>query len=128
MGLTSLGREFMKLGAKSTVLTIWDVDDFYSSELLKKFYEYLDTGLPPSKSLRAAKLYMMLDSPHEAYAHPANWAGLVHYGEDNPLELSRRINYYWLLAVLLIPVIIILARNKFQARQMPNYSNAGLKE
>ena len=75
LGLTGVAVE---AGAKSTVATLWSVDDFASSEFMKQFYEQLALpGMTRSEALRNAQLALLEDPSHR---HPIYWAPYVMVG------------------------------------------------
>jgi CHAT domain-containing protein/tetratricopeptide (TPR) repeat protein len=78
-GLIGLTRGFMYAGAPRVVASLWNVDDFATSELMKLFYHrMLKDGLPAGAALRAAQVKL---SGQERWASPYYWAGFVLHGE-----------------------------------------------
>ncbi|MGB3767028.1 MAG: CHAT domain-containing protein [Phormidesmis sp.] len=65
-------------GARSTVATLWRVQDTSTSMLMGEFYRLLiDTQQPRAKTLRDAQL-MLMQNP--TYQHPYYWAPFVMIG------------------------------------------------
>lgn len=79
-GLVGLTRAFMYAGAARIVVSIWDVDDKPTSELMVRFYRHMlgSTKLPPAAALRAAQLEMSRDP---RWHSPYFWAAFVLQGE-----------------------------------------------
>jgi len=78
-GLVGLARAFMYAGAPRVVASLWQVSDFATAELMKKFYRgVLTEGLRPAAALRAAQLEMSRDPRWKA---PYYWAGFVLQGD-----------------------------------------------
>jgi CHAT domain-containing protein len=79
-GLLSVTRGFMFAGGQRIVASLWKVDDFFTSELMRLFYGNL-LGPPktsPARALRAAQNSMRhSDCCHDPYA----WAGFSLQGE-----------------------------------------------
>jgi CHAT domain-containing protein len=76
-GLVGLTRGFMHAGSPRIVSTFWRVDQFYTSELMKSFYNNMLTGKqPPAAALRATQRKMW-----EQDLLPYLWAGFVLYGD-----------------------------------------------
>lgn len=79
-GLVGLTRAFMYAGAARIVVSIWDVDDKPTSELMVRFYRHMfsSTKLRPAAALRAAQLEMSRDP---RWHSPYFWAAFVLQGE-----------------------------------------------
>jgi CHAT domain-containing protein/Tfp pilus assembly protein PilF len=78
-GLIGLVRGFMYSGAPRVVASLWTVDDYATSELMKLFYQrMLKDGLPAGVALRAAQLEFSGD---KRWVSPYFWAGFVLLGE-----------------------------------------------
>src|SRR6185369_8805691 len=59
-GLVGLTRGFMYAGAKSVVASLWNVQDFTTSELMTSFYQaMLKGGKKPAEALRLAQIEML---------------------------------------------------------------------
>jgi CHAT domain-containing protein len=74
-GTVGLQRAFLAKGARSTLVSLWTVDDSASSALLKEFYEqWLTSGVSKSEALRRAQ-----DSVRrrKRFEHPRFWAAFV---------------------------------------------------
>lgn len=84
-GVLGLPRLFFGAGAKSVLMTLWKVDDLFTSRLMPEFYNrLLNKNLSKSEALTGAKR-MMLQSNNEPagihYQHPLYWASFVLYGD-----------------------------------------------
>jgi CHAT domain-containing protein/tetratricopeptide (TPR) repeat protein len=78
-GLVSLTRGFMHAGAPRVVVSLWDVSDPGTTELMVRFYHgMLKEGLRPAAALRAAQLSLMND---KRWASPYYWAPFTIQGE-----------------------------------------------
>jgi CHAT domain-containing protein len=77
-GLIGLTRAFMYAGARSLVVSLWQVADPSTAELMVKFYERLDRAGDKADALRQAKLELIQSG---RYAHPFYWAPFVLVGE-----------------------------------------------
>lgn len=64
-------------GARSTVATLWRVDDKSTALLMKEFYKDLKDGKTKTEALRLAQL-SLLSNPK--YSHPYYWAGFLLIG------------------------------------------------
>jgi CHAT domain-containing protein/Tfp pilus assembly protein PilF len=79
-GLVGLTRGFMYAGAASMVVSLWNVNDAATAELMTRFYQKMlgAEHLRPAAALRAAQLSMINDTK---WKHPWYWAPFVVEGE-----------------------------------------------
>jgi CHAT domain-containing protein len=78
-GIVGLARGFMYAGAQRVAVSLWQVDDEATAELMSRFYAaMLRDGLRPTAALRAAQLDLRKTSRWRA---PFYWAGFVLQGE-----------------------------------------------
>jgi CHAT domain-containing protein len=78
-GLVSLTRGFMHAGALRVVVSLWDVSDRGTTELMVRFYQgLLKKGMRPAEALRAAQLSLISD---KRWASPYYWASFTLQGE-----------------------------------------------
>lgn len=104
-GILSLARGFLFSGSRSVVMSMWEVEDYSGSAVVKSFYHKIKRGLAKSAALRSARLDFLKDAD-QARSHPYYWATLVVYGDDSPLYFSR-IRLYSALIVLLFAATIL---------------------
>ncbi len=79
-GLVGLTRAFMYAGATSVVVSLWEVNDRATAELMRYFYQgMLAEGLSPAAALRRAQR-AMLHHPNRQWRRPYYWAGFVLQG------------------------------------------------
>ncbi|MBD2195158.1 MULTISPECIES: CHAT domain-containing protein [Calothrix] len=78
-GLIGLTRGFMYAGSSRVVVSLWNVDDEATAELMKKFYKFmLEDKLKPAAALRSAQIEMWRDPKYRA---PYFWAAFTLQGE-----------------------------------------------
>jgi CHAT domain-containing protein/tetratricopeptide (TPR) repeat protein len=66
-GLLGLAHGFLAAGAARALVSLWNVDDQATAELMERLYRgVLKQGLPPSTALRAAQLSLRRDPRWEA--------------------------------------------------------------
>jgi CHAT domain-containing protein len=78
-GMVGLTRAFFHAGAARVVVSLWDVNDVATVDLMRAFYVFMKEGKRPSEALRAAKLGM-IRSEVPAYRHPYYWAVFIANG------------------------------------------------
>ena len=114
-GLVSLTRALQKAGARSTLTTLWSIDDAKSSALMRSFYRYLRRGLPKDQALQRARLDY-LDENRGEFAHPFFWAAYIPQGDMRSLRLYPGW-YSWLIwggiaiAILLFVLLLLPLRS-----------------
>ncbi len=81
-GVVGLSRAFIYAGARSTVVSLWNVNDVATAELMKNFYQNLGRGMPKDDALRQAKLALTGRSM-AIWRHPYFWAPFVLIGDGN---------------------------------------------
>lgn len=88
-GIASLARSFMYAGASSMVVTLWQVNDYATAEIMKELYSNLSNGMTKSEALQQAKLNF-IENVAGVGQHPAFWSPFVLIGNDEPIEISRK--------------------------------------
>ncbi len=104
-GILSLARGFLFAGSRSVVMSMWAVEDFSASTVIKSFYKNMRSGQTKSSALRNARL-KFLRSADQARSHPYYWATLVIYGDDTSLWYNKLKLYTALLLFLLASAIL----------------------
>jgi CHAT domain-containing protein/tetratricopeptide (TPR) repeat protein len=79
-GMIGLTRALLYAGARSVVVSLWDVTDRSTADLMERFYRALRNGMPVSGALRQAKL-AELRSAVPSSRHPSRWAAFVLQGD-----------------------------------------------
>lgn len=114
-GIIGLTRACMYAGAKSTVTSLWQVDDSRTSILIQKFYNGLRDGLSKDAALRQAKLHYLNTEPS---AHPYYWAAFIPIGNMAPITLEADYQGVWTgLSILFILLILSLFWRKTKKRK-----------
>jgi CHAT domain-containing protein len=99
-GLLSLAQAFRTAGAESTLMSLWEVPDRETRDLMEGFYGYLQKGWAKDEALREAKLDYLENVKDPALLAPFFWAGFVVLGDIDPLFHQSPI-WIWLGLILL---------------------------
>jgi CHAT domain-containing protein len=82
-GVYGMRRALVLAGAESQVVSLWNVSDASTRELMRAFYGELARGTGRAEALRRAKL-QLLRQPN--FAHPYYWAAFIPAGDWTPLD------------------------------------------
>lgn len=105
-GIISLARGFFYAGIPSVVMTLWEIEDYSSAELMSFFYQNLKKGMPKDVALQQAKL-SFLEKSDKLHAHPYYWAGFVNFGTTDPIpESTSGIKWEWALFTIFLGLLI----------------------
>lgn len=103
-GIMSLSRSFTYAGAKSIVSSLWNIDDQFSTEIIKDFYLHISEGDKVDVALWKSKQAAI---DHDLYQHPYYWASLIPIGKMDSLSIDD--NAYSILWIgIIISVILAL--------------------
>ncbi len=106
-GIMSLGSAFQYAGAKSVVMSGWEVSDEGTPELMRLFYYNLKQGLNKAKALQQAKL-SYLEQANEQRTAPFYWGSFYLVGDTTSLQLENSSSNSWYWIVALIGIILVL--------------------
>jgi CHAT domain-containing protein/Tfp pilus assembly protein PilF len=82
-GVYGLRRALIIAGAESLVMSLWQVDDAATRDLMAGYYARLTAGKPRSSALRDIQLEIMA---RPKYAHPYYWASFLPAGDNSPIR------------------------------------------
>jgi CHAT domain-containing protein len=77
-GIIGLTRGFLYAGASNLLVSLWQVSDATTADLMVDFYDKMLGGMSKSAALREAKLQMI--RRHAEYARPYYWAPFILVG------------------------------------------------
>ena len=81
-GVYGLRRALVIAGAESLVMSLWQVDDAATKDLMSGYYARLKAGKGRSSALRDVQLEL---AAKKEYAHPYYWASFLPAGDSAPL-------------------------------------------
>ena len=118
-GVMSLARGFIASGCRSTLMSMWSVDDCATSDMMTAFYKNLKKGFAKDEALRQAKL-SYLSSVDKTMQHPYYWAAFAQFGATKPVALEGQNTWKYLLGALLILFIFLGSKFLFTTTNKPN--------
>lgn len=110
-GLISIARAFLYAGCPSLVITLWSVNDQSSAKLMQYYYDFLKQGMDKSRALQQSKL-KYLESATPIQQHPYYWAAYTIIGLNDPIDLNRSKNIYYIISGLLLLSLLFSKRIK----------------
>ena len=126
-GVLGLPRLFLRAGAKSVLMTHWNVADKFTSELMPVFYDFhLNQNIPRADALAKTRRKLLEDRENKIsaqYKHPLFWASFALYGDPGKSrnEIFTAQNLLYGFVILLF--MIFLGRTFLENRQNPGTTN-----
>ncbi len=77
-GVYGLRRALALAGSESQVISLWQVDDFATKDLMVKYYQRVLDNEGRSEAMRQTQLGMLVT---EGYQHPYYWASFIPSGD-----------------------------------------------
>lgn len=103
-GILGMTKAFFDAGTKSIVVSLWEVNDKYTSKLMTIFYQKLSEGYDKSEALRLAKVeFIQKYSPN-----PYFWAAFVLSGNTSKLKLESPSVLTPSVTIMLMAILIAL--------------------
>jgi len=85
-GVFGLRRAFFLAGAETLVMSLWEVSDHATREIMSSYYAGLKNGLERAAALREAQLTILKRKDRQ---HPFYWASFIQAGEWANLDGMR---------------------------------------
>lgn len=85
-GILGVSRALLYAGAASVVVSLWQVSDASTSELMVRFYRQLNRSGDKAEALRLSKLELI----EEGYEHPYHWAPFILIGQPGTAVTYRQ--------------------------------------
>jgi CHAT domain-containing protein/predicted Zn-dependent protease len=122
-GILGLPRLFLGAGAQSVLMTLWKVDDKFSSNMMPMFYKkFLREKLSKIDALGEVKRAIVDHKISQAkiyYQHPFYWASFALYGDPGISQKTpQKIVVFSAFAIALLIALasFFLSRNKLRNR------------
>lgn len=111
-GILGMSKAFFESGSKSIVVSLWEVNDKYTSKFMLLFYKRLSEGFDKSEAIRFAKL----DFIKEYSPNPFYWSAFILNGNITKIELKQNVNMLpyiiGLLAIITASILFVYWRRK----------------
>jgi CHAT domain-containing protein len=91
-GMISLNRGFVLAGVKSTLATLWKVNEGSTAKIIGTFYDNIFQGKSKNYALTLAKRNFLSNCP-EYQTSPYYWAGMVLTGNNAPLIFKEKYSH-----------------------------------
>ena len=102
-GIMSLSRAFAQAGCRSLVMSLWTLQDAYTTEIVGSFYDNLIKKQPKDVALAEAKRLFLSADQSERRA-PNYWASLVVMGSVEVVNFS---DSNWIIGLLGVFVVFL---------------------
>lgn len=108
-GNMSFGRAFQHAGAKSVLLSQWEVSDAATPDIMQSFYANLKEGKSKDEALRQAKL-SFLENANNISANPIYWGSFFVLGNTDSIEFKSDSFFtrYGMLTLMVLAGVILL--------------------
>jgi CHAT domain-containing protein/tetratricopeptide (TPR) repeat protein len=113
-GILGMQKAFFEAGANSIVVSLWDVNDEYTSYFMKDFYNYLSEGYDKPEALRKTKL----DFAKKYSANPYYWSAFVLSGNSSSINLSTASSFNLFFTLILILILLVVSAVTYQFSRM----------
>ena len=118
-GVISLSRAFAYTGVPATIMSLWEVEDFSTSDIIPLLYDNLKAGQNKDEALKNAKITYLSIIKTDAEAHPYYWAGLIATGNTDALDLNTSLSIFPILGGLSIFLFTLLFYKLKSKKQTP---------
>jgi CHAT domain-containing protein len=103
-GIVGMQKAFFEAGSRSVVVSLWDVNDKFTSYFMRDFYKHLAEGKSKSDALRQAKLEFIQNYS----ANPYYWSAFVLSGNPSSLKLQQASSFEIIQIILLLLLISVI--------------------
>ncbi len=118
-GIIGMTKAFFEAGTKSVIVSLWEVNDKYTSKLMTLLYKKLSEGYDKDEAMRQAKIDFIKNySPN-----PYFWSAFILSGNTDKIKLKTKFNFYPYMAALsliIITVFIFITRRKIKKFNTPS--------
>lgn len=99
-GVFSMARAFSYAGCQTVVISLWNVNDHATEDIMGSFYRHLSKGEQINQALRNAKLDYLKQSDEIGF-QPAFWSSFVVFGDVSPIKAIMN-PMIWIIPLILL--------------------------
>lgn len=99
-GVFSMARAFSYAGCPTVVISLWNVNDNATADIMGSFYKHLSKGEAISQALRDAKIDYLKHSDEIGF-QPAFWSSFVVFGDISPVKAIMN-PMIWIVPLILL--------------------------
>ncbi len=105
-GVVGMAKALFEAGTKSVIVSLWEVNDKYTSGFMTLFYSHLSRGLSKTEALRNAKMDFM----REYSANPYYWSAFILSGNTGRVNIAggAGLKSYIIPSLLFITVLAFI--------------------
>ncbi|MEL7120233.1 MAG: CHAT domain-containing protein [Bacteroidota bacterium] len=96
-GIASIATAFQNAGCPNLLMSLWEVEDNSTAQLMEVFFANLKAGLPKDVALQKAKLAFLDNPQNYVKSHPVFWGGFTLLGDAQPIFSN---NTWWKVLLL----------------------------
>ncbi|MBM3436215.1 MAG: CHAT domain-containing protein, partial [Bacteroidetes bacterium] len=113
-GIMSLARGFMYAGVPAIIMTLWEIEDISSADIMNKFYQNLKKGNNIGEALRNSKIEYLTEAD-QLHTHPYFWAAYVQIGNNSFVITNSRNGYFtYLVSILVLLFAVFVVWTKYR--------------
>ncbi|MDC8002655.1 CHAT domain-containing protein [Aureisphaera galaxeae] len=116
-GVQNMARAFQYTGTDNVLFSLWNVNDYSTSEIMRYFYMELHVQRMKGTSLRNAQLGYLKDTRLDnTKRSPYYWAAFVYYGDAEVPESDLRTILWYLFWAALVFVLLFISRKYLKGK------------
>jgi len=106
-GIASLARSFMYAGTPALIVSLWQVNDAATANIMQELYNNIKNGMRKDVALQKAKLTYIQKAKGVA-AHPAYWSPFIQIGKTQAIHIKEKGGYWpWLIGGGLVVLFLM---------------------
>lgn len=115
-GIIGMQKAFFEAGSKSVLVTLWDVNDKYTSYFMKDFYKHLAGGKSKSEALQQTKIEFI----NKHSANPYYWSAFVLSGDPSTIKLQEATTqtFIYIIGIVLLMGLLYFVINRLRQAQI----------
>jgi CHAT domain-containing protein len=99
-GIVGMQKAFFEAGCNSVLVSLWDVNDKFTSYFMKDFYKHIAEGMSKSEALRNTKKEFI----RKYSANPYYWSAFVLSGNPSGIKVQEASTFHYMPIILIVLV------------------------